>query len=332
MARTRVQPNNAGDVTTPLSLDVDSTDAALRVTQTGSGDALRVEDSANPDSTPFVVDASGRIAIGGAEEKNRIVQIKEGDSGATMGVPGVVGITMESSLSTGIQIATTPTNSGFIFFSDPDNQAAGRIIYNHNGDYMALNVNATERMRITSAGNVGVGTSSPAYKLDVNGTVNASAVFVNGAPIGGGGGTQKVVQVVVGTTTTNVETTSGTFVDSNLTATITPTSTANNILVTTYQSLWAESLSAITFATVDSQIVRGSTPIHNNANFQMGIYTPTGLQKGASGTVSMATLDSPSTTSATTYKTQFRKTTGDMRCQAQFWSNASTIILMEVTP
>jgi hypothetical protein len=43
----------------------DNTNAALRITQTGTGNALVVEDSTNPDSTPFVVDASGNVLVGG---------------------------------------------------------------------------------------------------------------------------------------------------------------------------------------------------------------------------------------------------------------------------
>ena len=43
-----------------------NTNPALRVTQLGSGDAFRVEDSANPDSTPFVVTQEGRVGIGKA--------------------------------------------------------------------------------------------------------------------------------------------------------------------------------------------------------------------------------------------------------------------------
>ena len=41
-----------------------STDAALRVTQTGSGNALLIEDMTNPDGTPVVVDASGNLILG----------------------------------------------------------------------------------------------------------------------------------------------------------------------------------------------------------------------------------------------------------------------------
>jgi hypothetical protein len=41
-----------------------SSSNALRVTQTGSGNALLVEDAANPDGSPFVIDASGNVGIG----------------------------------------------------------------------------------------------------------------------------------------------------------------------------------------------------------------------------------------------------------------------------
>ena len=36
----------------------------VRITQTGTGNALVVEDSTNPDATPFVVDANGRVVTG----------------------------------------------------------------------------------------------------------------------------------------------------------------------------------------------------------------------------------------------------------------------------
>ncbi len=46
------------------TIDVSSSNAALRVTQRGAGDALRVEDSTNPDSSPFLVKGDGSVVIG----------------------------------------------------------------------------------------------------------------------------------------------------------------------------------------------------------------------------------------------------------------------------
>jgi hypothetical protein len=48
----------------PTIISTSSNMAGLRITQTGTGNALLVEDSTNPDSTPFVIDASGRVVVG----------------------------------------------------------------------------------------------------------------------------------------------------------------------------------------------------------------------------------------------------------------------------
>ena len=48
----------------PTVISVNSASDALRITQTGAGNCLVVEDSANPDSTPFVIDANGRLILG----------------------------------------------------------------------------------------------------------------------------------------------------------------------------------------------------------------------------------------------------------------------------
>jgi len=45
-------------------ISANSATDALRITQTGAGNAILVEDSANPDSTPFVVTAAGDVGIG----------------------------------------------------------------------------------------------------------------------------------------------------------------------------------------------------------------------------------------------------------------------------
>ncbi len=59
------------------------------------------------------------------------------------------------------------------------------------GTYLIFGTTATpgatrlERMRITETGNVGIGTTSPAYNLDVAGTINANSLLVNGIPVVG---------------------------------------------------------------------------------------------------------------------------------------------------
>jgi len=63
----RMSINNAGTVTiggsTVISV-TDNTNAALRVTQLGTANALEIEDSTNPDATPFIVNASGNLIQG----------------------------------------------------------------------------------------------------------------------------------------------------------------------------------------------------------------------------------------------------------------------------
>jgi hypothetical protein len=65
--------NIAGDVgiggavtATSGVITANTTTDALRITQTGTGNAFVVEDSASPDSTPFVIDAAGLVKLGTA--------------------------------------------------------------------------------------------------------------------------------------------------------------------------------------------------------------------------------------------------------------------------
>jgi hypothetical protein len=54
-----------GSVTAKSAIVTDNSSSdAVRITQTGSGNALLVEDSASPDATPFVVKADGKVGVG----------------------------------------------------------------------------------------------------------------------------------------------------------------------------------------------------------------------------------------------------------------------------
>jgi hypothetical protein len=60
-----ISPNAKLDVAGNAIISVtDNTNAALRITQLGTGNALLVEDSTNPDASPFVIDAAGRVING----------------------------------------------------------------------------------------------------------------------------------------------------------------------------------------------------------------------------------------------------------------------------
>ena len=72
--------------------------------------------------------------------------------------------------------AITSTDSGNtgILFGDTDIDA-GYVLYANGSDALSFGANAAERMRISSNGNVGIGTTSPAEKLDVAGHIKVDS-------------------------------------------------------------------------------------------------------------------------------------------------------------
>jgi hypothetical protein len=85
------------DLDGPSVINVNSSSDALRVTQVGSGNALVVEDSANPDATPFVIDSDGKVSIGSTTD------------GAVINTSGAVVVSRETGTSvfTGKLASTT---------------------------------------------------------------------------------------------------------------------------------------------------------------------------------------------------------------------------------
>jgi hypothetical protein len=121
---------------------------------------------------------------------------------------------------------------------------------------------------------------------------------------------------------------SSTFADTGLTASITPTSSSSKILVMVNHNGCAKE-SANTFLQV--RLLRGSTTISNIE--RQGGYTNSTAAIWFGG-ISISYLDSPATTSSTTYKTQFANQAGSgvvFINTAQGGENTmSTITLMEI--
>jgi len=138
-----------------------------------------------------------------------------------------------------------------------------------------------------------------------------------------------VVQVVQGVYSTNNSITSSTLTDTGISQAITPTSSSSKILVLINAVL---GLSGTNGAEVYTQIVRDSTAIRLYER-ALVLYVASGGGNHTGGSYSYCFLDSPSTTSATTYKLQGRTNSGTLRIN-DFYSgsgnSASTITLMEI--
>lgn len=114
----------------------------------------------------------------------------------------------------------------------------------------------------------------------------------------------KVLQVVYTETATVTTTTSGSYVDvTNLAATITPSSTSSKILVLVEMQV---SVERDNYPNCGAKLLRGSTAIVTKTDIftsNQGSTSPNGIPKFVVS-VPIMYLDSPATTSSTTYKMQ----------------------------
>jgi len=151
------------------------------------------------------------------------------------------------------------------------------------------------------------------------------------------GGPGKIRQVVESSVSATVSLTSTSLTDTGLSATITPSATTSKILISTFAQFGVPATGSSGDDTF-IHLIRGATSIGGAGNVDSDTFAMVNATGGEyeSRYLNILYLDSPSTTSATTYKLQFKNRNGSK--QAYFnrrggdtlSSGQSYMILMEV--
>lgn len=249
-----------------------------------------------PDDTDLVKDGAAAIRTLGSAIDSSLVDLKGGTTGQVLS-------------------KTSNTDMDFTWVAQDDSNAIQNAIVDAKGDLIVASAADTPAR-------LAVGTNG--YVLTADSAETTGVKWA--APAGGG----KVLQVVMDDRNGSTTITSTTMTDSGLEVTITPSSASSKILIISYFQGYVEHSGTVTNNYGEFQLLRGATVIQKAAP---GTYAyASSTTPSFNYNCSFINLDSPATTSATTYKIQGRAVSGQSTTVAVVGSatNLLNIIAMEI--
>jgi hypothetical protein len=234
-----------------------------------------------------------------------------GTSGAV-----TIGVSAASTAASGVvQLSDSTSTTSSVLASTP---TATKSAYD-------LAAAAIPKSTVTTAGDVIYATGSAAVTRLGIGTAN-QVLTVNSGATAPQWTTLKVLQVVNASSTTATTITSGTFTDSTVTASITPTSATSTILVLADFPVYLNKTASGTFVEGEVRLNRGATQIALSGQLLEGA---TASAMGIIHKQTFMVMDSPATTSATTYMVQGRIATG-AQIRINVTNQIGSITLVEI--
>jgi hypothetical protein len=152
---------------------------------------FRVESDTNTHAL-FVQGSDGNVGIGTASPTTKAQITRTALTGFLSRTSAT--LTLEDTAGTELYFASNTAGYGQLRFGDTDSNFRGAFTYDHSVDAMYFVTAGTERMRIDSSGNVGIGTTTPAGLLQVQSNLagNNQILLTNIASSNSGAGSEIV--------------------------------------------------------------------------------------------------------------------------------------------
>ena len=158
----------------PLHVATGGADHGILVQSTDSVARINMQDNSTTDAYAVGVGATGDALSLFAGSAERITVASDGDVGIGTNSPLYRFHVNSGTTNTVAEFESTDTVA-YIAVSDSDTSSGTQVALGAVGDALRLRAGNSNHLAITSSGNVGIGTTSPSTKLDVNGSLSKSS-------------------------------------------------------------------------------------------------------------------------------------------------------------